>query len=261
VTFVEADLRTAALEPLLEGVDAVVNEAATPGLTLSWDEFDQYESCNVTGLRRLAAACVAVGVGHLVQASTSSVYGADAAGPEDSPTEPISPYGVTKLSAEHLVEAFGAAHGLPVTILRYFSVYGPRQRPDMAYRIVCERLLAGRPVPLHGDGDQSRSNTYVGDCVAATRAALDRPAPGTRTFNVGGGREVKLLDAMAMLADLLDVELLVERLPARPGDQRRTVADTTRAREVLGWAPSVEPEEGLALEARWVRSRLGLDPR
>ena len=252
-TFVEADLRTDALEAILDGADVVVNEAATPGLVLSWDDFERYQSTNLSAVKRLIDATVAVGVGHFVQASTSSVYGVDATGSEDALTLPVSPYGVTKLAAEHLLRAYRASYGLPLTILRYFSIYGPRQRPDMAYRIFCERLLRGEPLIVYGDGGQSRSNTYVTDCVAGTLAALDGPADGS-IFNLGGGREIKLTEAIAVIADRLGVEPVIEHREARRGDQRRTVADITRAREVLGWEPEVDPEEGLAAQVDWVRT-------
>lgn len=251
--FVEADLRTAPLEPLLDGADAVVNEAATPGLVLSWDDFERYQSTNLSAVKRLVDASIAVGLGHFVQASTSSVYGAEATGPEDTACLPVSPYGVTKLAAEHLLRAHSETFGLPLTILRYFSIYGPRQRPDMAYRIFCERLLRGEPLIVYGDGGQSRSNTYVTDCVAGTLAALDGPADGS-IFNLGGGREIKLTEAIAVIADRLGVNPVIEHREARRGDQRRTVADITRAREVLGWEPEVDPEEGLAAQVDWVRT-------
>lgn len=258
-TFVEADLRTDALEPLLDGADAVVNEAATPGLVLSWDDFDRYQSTNLSAVKRLVDACIAVNVGHVVQASTSSVYGAEATGPEEAPCLPVSPYGVTKLAAEHLLRAYAASFEIPLTILRYYSIYGPRQRPDMAYRIFCERLLRGEPITIYGDGGQSRSNTYVGDCVAATVAALAGPADGS-VFNIGGGREIKLLEAIGIIAGHLGVEPAIDYREARRGDQRRTSADITRARQVLGWEPVVEPEEGLVAQVAWVRERLGRAP-
>lgn len=253
--FVDADLRTDALEPLVDGADAVVNQAATPGLVLSWGDFERYLSTNVSAAKRLVDACISVGVGHFLQASTSSVYGVEATGSEDSATLPVSPYGVTKLAAEHLLRAHSDTFGLPLTILRYFWIYGPRQRPDMAYRIFCERMLRGEPITVFGDGGQSRSNTYVTDCVAATIAALAAPAHGT-IFNIGGGREIKLCQAISILADHLDVDPVIEHREARRGDQRRTVADITRARAVLGWEPIVEPEEGLLHEVRWVRECL-----
>lgn len=249
---VEADLRHARLEPILDGADAIINEAATPGLVLSWEDFDQYESCNLHAVNRLIEAAANVGIGRFVQASTSSVYGKDATGSEDSPTRPASPYGVTKLAAEHLLLAHHDASGFPVTVLRYFSIYGPRQRPDMAFRIFCERLVRGEPIDVFGDGRQSRSNTYVDDCVAATLAALDRGALG-RVYNIGGGRELELREAIEILAGVLGVQPVIHRRPARAGDQRRTVADTTRARAELGWAPQVDPADGLARQAAWLQ--------
>ncbi|MCB1245976.1 MAG: NAD-dependent epimerase/dehydratase family protein [Acidimicrobiia bacterium] len=256
--FIEADLRSDSLEPILSGCDAVVNEAATPGLLLSWDDFDRYQSTNLTAVKRLLDAAIAVGIGHFVQASTSSVYGADATGDEESHCLPVSPYGVTKLAAEHLLRAHSETADLPLTILRYFSIYGPRQRPDMAYRIFCERLLNNEPIVVFGDGLQSRSNTYVSDCVDATIAALHREPDGS-VFNIGGGQEVELLHAIDILAGHLGVVPVLEHRPARRGDQRRTCADTTRARKELGWEPTVLPEEGLRAEVSWVRSSLGLD--
>lgn len=254
-TFVEADLCTDNLVPLLNGADAVVNQAATPGLQLSWSDLDLYLDSNIRGLKRLIDASLQVGIGHFVQASTSSVYGVDATGPETSPTSPVSPYGVTKLAAEHLLRAHAEAFGLPFTVLRYFSIYGPRQRPDMAYRIFCERLLRGEPLTVYDDGFQSRSNTFVSDVVAATIAALGRSPDGS-VFNIGGGREITLTAAIEILATHLGVEPNIVREPARPGDQRRTVAHTTRARQLLGWTPVVLPEVGLPIQMDWVRSSL-----
>lgn len=252
--FVEADLRTDDLDGLVDGADAVLNEAATPGLVLSWDDFERYQSCNLTAVKRLVDACIRTGVGHFVQASTSSVYGAEATGNEEQSTLPVSPYGVTKLAAEHLLRAHSETYGLPLTVLRYFSIYGPRQRPDMAYRIFCEKMLAGEPIVIYGDGQQSRSNTYISDCVAATVAAIHRPADGS-TFNIGGGQELKLLDAVSIIADRLGVDPVIEHREARRGDQRRTMADTIRARAELDWTPVVSPDEGLAAQIAWVRER------
>ena len=254
--FEEVDLRTGDLDSLFDGADVVVNEAAMPGLVRSWEDFDEYQSCNLTALHRVIEAARRQEVGRLVQASTSSVYGAHAVGDETQPTRPISPYGVTKLAAEHLLLAHHEVHGLPVVILRYFSIYGPRQRPDMAYRIFCERLLAGEGITVYGDGLQTRGNTYVSDCVDATVAALTEGAAG-RVYNVGGGEQISLIDAVRLLAEALGTEPTIEHRPTRAGDQRHTIADTSRARVELGWQPSVLPRDGLAAEAAWVR---GLAP-
>jgi nucleoside-diphosphate-sugar epimerase len=253
-TFEELDVRYAELDPVLEGADAVINEAAMPGLVRSWRDFDAYQSCNLGALHRLIEASQRRGIARFVQASTSSVYGANAVGDEDQPLRPVSPYGVTKLAAEHLLLAHHQSQGFPVVILRYFSIYGPRQRPDMAYRIFCERLLAGEPIVVYGDGLQTRGNTYVLDCVAATLSALVRGGEGN-VYNVGGGEELSLLAAIGLLSEALGVDPVIEHRPARVGDQRHTMADCSRAALDLGWVPTVSASDGLAAEARWVRSQ------
>lgn len=254
--FIEADLRAAELNDILDGIEVVFNLAATPGLSLSWQDFDSYESCNFRAVHRLIKACQTTGVRRFVQASTSSIYGSVATGDEDQPTRPVSPYGVTKLAAEHLLGAYHETFGFPVVVLRYFSIYGPRQRPDMAYRIFCERLIAGEPITVFGDGLQTRGNTYVSDCVSATVAALDRGEPGT-VLNIGGGSEITLLAAIDILADALGVPPRIDFQPARPGDQRHTKAETSRARRVLDWTPMIEPTDGLRLQAEWIRGAVG----
>jgi nucleoside-diphosphate-sugar epimerase len=220
------------------------------GLMRSWTDFASYESCNVLGLERLIEASREVGVRRFVQISTSSVYGTDAVGDEGVATRPVSPYGVTKLAAEHLLLAHVAVHGFPATILRYFSIYGPRQRPDMAYHIFTEALIDGKPLVVYGDGFQSRANTFVTDAVAGTIAAIDRAEIGG-IYNIGGGEEITLLDAIGVIADALGVEPDVRHEPARPGDQRRTWADVSRARRTFGYEPAVAPRDGLPAQVRW----------
>ncbi|HEU4673210.1 MAG TPA: NAD-dependent epimerase/dehydratase family protein [Candidatus Limnocylindrales bacterium] len=252
--FVEADLRTAALEPILDGLDAIVHEAAMPGLPRSWSDFDLYVSCNLVAVERLLAAARAVGVRRILHVSTSSVYGLEAVGDETMPTRPVSPYGVTKLAAEHLVLANVDTFGLDAVITRYFSIYGPRQRPDMAYHRFTESLLDDEPITVFGDGLQTRSNTYVEDAVAGTLAALDRGRAG-EIYNIGGGEVISVLDAIGILARALGREPRVEHGPPRPGDQRHTAADTTKAREQLGYRPTVGPNDGLVRQATWQRQR------
>jgi UDP-glucuronate 4-epimerase len=248
--FVELDLRTDDLRPALDGVDVVVNEAALAGLPRSWFDARTYIDCNLLALSRLVDACRDTEVQRFVQASTSSVYGTEAVGDEERPTRPVSPYGVTKLAAEHLLLANHEVHGFPVTILRYFSIYGPRQRPDMAYHIFIEQLRAGQPLTVYGDGRQSRSNTYVDDCVAGTIAAIDGAQVG-EVYNVGGGQELELGEAIDLLADLLGVTPRIHREPPRPGDQRHTVADVSKARETFGYQPRTDPRTGLAQQVAW----------
>jgi nucleoside-diphosphate-sugar epimerase len=252
--FHELDLRTDDLGPVLSGVDAVIHEAATPGLPRSWTDFELYVSCNVSATQRLLEAVSQAGVSRYVQVSTSSVYGREAVGDETVPVRPISPYGVTKLAAEHLALAYRDLHGLPVVILRYFSIYGPRQRPDMAYNIMTEAMLDGAPITVFGDGEQSRSSTYVEDCVAGTIGALEGGRDG-EVYNLGGGVEITLLEAIAFLGEALGVKPEIRFAPPRAGDQRRTQADFSKAARDFGYAPKVAPDEGLARQARWQANR------
>lgn len=248
--FVESDLRTADLDPLVEGVDVVVHEAAFAGLPRSWTDLASYTNCNLLALGRLVEACRRAGTRRFVHASTSSVYGVAAVGDETAPTQPASPYGITKLAAENLLLAHMAEHDFPAVILRYFSIYGPRQRPDMAFRIFIQRMLEGRPLTVYGDGLQSRSNTYIADVVRATRLAIAHGEVG-EVYNIGGGSELRLRDAIRLLAEALEVEPVVQYEPARPGDQRRTAADTAKARDHLGFQPQVEPRQGLHAQLEW----------
>lgn len=249
--FSETDLRSDPLDHLLDGVDAVIHEAAMPGLVRSWDEFETYMSCNLLAVQRLLNASRNAGISRFIQVSTSSVYGAYAVGDELQPTRPTSPYGVTKLAAEQLVLAYVQEFGFPASILRYFSVYGPRQRPDMAYTIFIQSMLEGRPITLYGDGTQSRSNTYVADCVQGTLQAMSLARTG-EIYNIGGGAEIELRRALEIIADAMQVEPEVRFEPRRRGDQLRTVADFSKAREHFGYQPLVQPEEGLLEQVRWL---------
>ncbi len=184
-----------------------------------------------------------------VYASTSSVYGRHASGDESLPTRPISPYGVTKLAAEHLCRAFADEKGLPLNVLRYFSVYGPRQRPDMGYHKFIQALFTGAPITVFGDGLQIRGNTYISDCVEATLLAL-QALPG-ETYNVGGGETASVWDIIRKLEILTGKRANIVSEPARPGDQRSTCADTGKLMRHLGWQPRVGLDEGLAMQIAW----------
>jgi nucleoside-diphosphate-sugar epimerase len=249
-SFHNLDLRHDPILHLLEETDAVFHLAAIPGLPRSWSEFDLYESCNVVATQRLLeAVCRLPKLHRFVHASTSSVYGRFASGDELLPVRPISPYGVTKLAAENLCRAYGEEHGLPVVALRYFSVYGPRQRPDMGYHRFIESLLTGAPIALYGDGHQVRGNTYVGDCVEASLAAL-QALPG-EVYNVGGGEAVTVWDVLRKLEVITGRRTEVRIEPARAGDQRYTFADTAKITRQLGWRPRIGLDEGLARQAAW----------
>ncbi|MEX1157557.1 MAG: NAD-dependent epimerase/dehydratase family protein [Thermomicrobiales bacterium] len=256
--FVEADLRDSALTDLVADCDVVIHLAAMAG-PASWEQFDQYVSCNVTGTQRLLQALRAAGdLGRrrFIQISTSSVYGTDARGNEDSPLRPASPYGITKLAAEQLAFAYHRAFGLPVIALRYFSIYGPRQRPDMAYHIFIRSLLRNEPITIFGDGEQSRGNTYIDDCVAGTLLALTRGQAG-EAYNLGGGVPITLNAAIEIIEDATQTTAIRHYTHARAGDQRHTLADISKAREELGYEPRVEPPEGLRAQVDWQRSLEG----
>jgi nucleoside-diphosphate-sugar epimerase len=254
---VEADLRSAPLGPILGDAGVVFHLAAMGGLLRSWDWFDEYLTCNVLATQRLLEAVREAGVEHLVHASTSSVYGRDSSGSEDRRKRPDSPYGVTKLAAENLVVAYARNFGLPVTVLRYFSIYGPRQRPDMGYYIFIERMLRGEPITIFGDGLQVRANTFVNDCVEATMAAMAR-GPTGEVLNVGGGEAVTVLGALRLIEKITGRESPIEHGPPRPGEQQRAVADVTKAGRVLGWRPTTGIEAGLRAQVEWQRA---LPPR
>jgi UDP-glucuronate 4-epimerase len=224
---------------------------------LSFGEgFARYTADNMLATQRVFEAAAAAGCPRVVWASSSSVYGDAAAYPcveDETPTGPRSPYGVTKRACEDLAAIY-RGQGLSTVGLRYFTVYGPRQRPDMAMRILCESLLDGTPFPLYGDGQQSRDFTHVADAVDATyRAGLaDEPAA---IYNVGGGHEATLADVIAALEELSGREAVLDRRPDQAGDVRRTAAETTRAETDLGWTPSVGLREGLRSELDWVTAR------
>src|SRR5262245_16414905 len=251
--FHTADLRTDPLEPLLDSVEVVFHLAAMAGLTKSWTNFDLYESCNVIGTQRLLEAVrKRGGVKRFLYASTSSVYGRFASGDETLPTRPISPYGVTKLAGENLCRAFAEEQGLPLVVLRYFSVYGPRQRPDMGYHLFLRALLRDEPIVVYGDGQQVRGNTYIDDCVAATMAATE--ALVGETYNVGGGEAASVWDILHKVEAITGRKARVKQEPSRPGDQRHTTADTGKLLRHLGWRPRVNLDEGLRRQAEWQRS-------
>lgn len=247
--FHELDLRRDPLDNLLEGVDVIYHLAANAGLTKSWTQFDVYESCNVSATQRLVDAAIQHKVSRFIYASTSSVYGRNASGDETLPTRPISPYGVTKLAGEQLCRAYAEEFGLPLVVLRYFSVYGPRQRPDMGYHLFIRALLEGSPITVYGDGQQVRGNTYISDCIEATVRAV-HSAPG-ETYNVGGGEAASVWDILHMLEHVTRRRAVTRKEAARPGDQRTTLADTRKLTRNLGWRPQVGLDEGLAKQVEW----------
>jgi UDP-glucuronate 4-epimerase len=238
------------------GFDGVFHLAGQPGVASFGDVFPVYVRQNVLASRRLFEAAAA-GETRVVFASSSSIYG-DAAAyptPEDATPQPLSPYGITKLACEHLASAYAAEFGLEVATVRYFTIYGPRQRPDMAFTKMVSCLAEGRPFDLYGDGSQSRSFTFVDDAVAATIATMER-APARAVYNVGGGTEVSMLEAIEVLGRISGRRLELVRHARREGDAARTAADTSRIRADLGWEPVTGFEEGLAAQWRWAAARV-----
>ena len=245
----DVDLRSGSIASALAHADVVVHLAAMPGLTASWHDFGTYLDCNVRATQQVLDDLVRAPGAHLVHVSSSSVYGAVADGDESQPCRPVSPYGVTKLAAENLVASYRSELAVSASVLRYFSVCGPGQRPDMAYAMFCERLLSRVPITITGDGRQTRSNTFIDDVVHATVLACEA-RPDGEVLNISGREEISVLDAVSVLADELGVPAVVEHVVARAGDQRRTAGRSARAREVLGWAPVTGIDEALRSQAR-----------
>ena len=250
VSFTEVDLAEGSVELLVEGVDGVFHLAARPGVRTSWGPtFAGYVRDNLLVTQRVFEAAVRQGV-RVVYASSSSIYGDADAYPlrEDARPMPVSPYGVSKLACEELAHSYARSAGLDAVGLRYFSVYGPGQRPDMAFARVFDCLAHDRPFRLLGSGRQTRDFTYVGDVVAATLGAMER-APGGRVYNVGGGSEISLLDSLALCERVAGRRLVVHHVPADAGDARRTIADIRRASSELGWKPATSLDAGLMAQA------------
>ena len=254
--FLNLDLISSELGSELENVDVVFNLAAMPGLVKSWTHFSAYSSSNLLLVQKLLESICKVNPGiHLVHASTSSVYGANAIGSENQNLNPFSPYGVTKLAAENLISAYSSNFHIRHTILRYFSVYGPNQRPDMAYQKFCQRLLAGQDILIHGDGSHLRSPTFVSDIVDSTiRAGLAKPQ--NEIFNLAGNQQISTLDALSIIADCLNIRPRIEFIPSRAGDQVETFGDSSKANAEFGHSPTVTPEEGLRRQADWNISQI-----
>jgi nucleoside-diphosphate-sugar epimerase len=257
--FVESTIQAADLGHLLDETTHVFHLAAQAGVRKSWGrDFEIYTTNNIEATQVLLEAAVGRPLERFFYASSSSVYGDDTPLPmsETAVPGPLSPYGVTKLAAEHLCSLYHANHGVPCVSVRYFTVYGPRQRPDMAFHKFLRAALTGQPIPLFGDGEQTRDFTFVGDAVTATIAAGTRGVPG-RVYNVGGGSRVSVNQVLDLIARIAGHPLDVRREGRQKGDMRDTYADTTRARADLAFAPSVTIEQGLRAEHEWLAEALG----
>lgn len=253
---VEAALQDADLLELVESSERVFHLAAQAGVRASWGaEFSIYTTNNILATQRLLEAATTSDIGAFVFASSSSVYGDRAELPmrEDVALHPVSPYGVSKLAAEKLVELYHVNHGLRTTSLRYFTVYGPRQRPDMAFHRLLKCALTGDAFPMYGDGRQTRDFTFVGDAVDATIAAAEKGRPGA-AYNIGGGSRVSMLDVIETIESVTGSNVRIERHPKQKGDMRDTYADTSAARQDLRYAPRTILREGLKSEWDWIQT-------
>jgi UDP-glucuronate 4-epimerase len=263
--FVPIDLSRGELAEFVAPSDVVFHLAAEPGVRSSWGlRYERYLQNNVLATQHILQACRGREDVRVVFASSSSVYGSALPGApssEHSPTRPISPYGQTKLSAEQLCSMYRAELGMDIVCLRYFTVYGPRQRPDMAFHRFLRAALRGEPIEVYGDGAQTRDFTYVQDIVAATLAAAQAPRLPVEAINVGGGSPTGLHAVLELVAELTGRQLDIRHAPREHGDARDTAADTTLARELLGFAPGTGLRDGLQAELEWIEPLVRADGR
>jgi nucleoside-diphosphate-sugar epimerase len=251
--FFEIDLAHDELGPAVAGVEVVYHQAGQAGVRVSWGaSFASYVTNNVLATQRLLEAVKALPLQKFILASSSSIYGDSRDLPlrESSLPLPVSPYGVTKLAGEHLVNAYHVNFGLPTIALRYFTVYGPRQRPDMGFHRFIRAIGSGTPVQLYGDGAQTREATYVGDIVQANMLAMQSEASGV-VVNVGGGERASINRIIGLLEQLIEREAVIERRERQAGDVQDTQADMRRAHELLGYRPTVPLYEGLRRQVEW----------
>jgi nucleoside-diphosphate-sugar epimerase len=253
-SFIEAALQDIDLMPALAGTTHVFHLAAQAGVRKSWGrDFDVYTKNNVEATQRLLEALVGMPIQKYVYASSSSVYGDHVPLPmrEDAYLQPLSPYGVSKLAAEHLGHLYWANYGVPAVSLRYFTVYGPRQRPDMGFHRFLTAVRDGKPIAVYGDGEQTRDFTFVADIVAANMAAATQGRPGS-VYNIGGGSRVTLNHVLELIRKVTGKSVAIQREPDQKGDMRHTYADTSLARRDLDFNPRVTLENGLDQQYRWL---------
>jgi nucleoside-diphosphate-sugar epimerase len=252
--FYEADLAKAELAPFLEGVDYIFHQAGQPGVRESWGQsFDRYIDNNVLATQRLLEAARDFEIKRFVNASSSSVYGNAGNRPmtETDVPKPFSPYGVTKLAAENLCSLYHQNYRLPVISLRYFTVFGPKQRPDMAISRFIDSMMKGKPIPVYGNGHQGRDFTYIDDIIAANILAAQVPCSG-EVLNIGCGRSVELIKVIGMLESILGVKAQLCFSPGQKGDVTDTLADIRKANSVLGYRPRYDFEDGLRRQVEYV---------
>lgn len=252
---IEADLLNLDLVPVLKQVDWVFHLAAQAGVRASWGRsFEIYTHNNILTTQRLLEASKETNLKGFIYASSSSVYGdtKQFPTPEKAYLQPLSPYGVTKLAAEHLCYLYYKNFGVPTVALRYFTVYGPRQRPDMAFHRFLKAILMGGEIEIYGDGQQTRDFTYISDIVAAHLLAMERFYPG-EVFNIGGGSQIALKTVLDLLPQITGKKVKITYKPVQKGDVRHTAADISKAKALLGYQPEVKLPEGLKAEWQWIK--------
>ena len=254
---IEADIQSLNWQNLLEEVEVVYHQAAQAGVRASWgDGFRNYTERNLNATQiMLEAAKEAKSLKRFVFASTSSVYGnaETMPTPETVCPQPVSPYGITKLAAERMCWLYQQNFGVPVTALRYFTVYGPRQRPDMAFHKFFKAAIFNKPISIYGDGQQTRDFTFVSDIVAANLLAGEVPEAIGKVFNIGGGCRVVLADVLKTMEQIIGKPLQKNYIDRARGDARHTSADISKAKRILGYQPQVSLAEGLAQEWEWIQ--------
>ncbi len=258
--FIEGDILDLDLVKLLGGVDAVFHQAAIAGVRSSWGaRFDEYVRNNILGTQLLLEACRDKGLKRFVYASSSSVYGDCDELPikETSPVRPVSPYGVTKLSGEQLAYLYYKGYGVPVVSLRYFTVYGPRQRPDMAFQKFLKAVITGGEIEVYGTGEQTRDFTYIGDAVEANLAAFSDGVNG-EAYNVGGGSRIKLIECIRLIEEISGKKANLRFTDPQRGDAKHTYADVSKAKKDFGYSPRVGIREGLTQHYNWLKNNLEL---
>lgn len=250
----ECDLLNTELIPMLDRKDIVFHLAGQPSVHNSWgDDFQTYSNRNIVLTQKLLRAAVEVQTPKIINSSSSSIYGRVQSTPtiEQDEKRPISPYGVTKLAAENLVTLFGSEFGLNTVSLRYFTVYGPRQRPDMAFNKLINAGRTGGRFPLHGDGSQIRDFTFVDDVVEANKlAAFSEVSPGS-VFNIGGGSPVSMNKVIAILEEIMNLRINIEAAPLGPGNPMVTTADCSAVEKAIGWKSKVDIYNGLKAQVDW----------
>ncbi|MCB7159081.1 NAD-dependent epimerase/dehydratase family protein [Bacillus subtilis] len=255
-TFIKENLLTADLAPLLEGVDVIFHLAAIPGVRSSWgNHFHPYAAHNIQALQRLLEACREHSIQTFVFASTSSVYGEKQGKvSENTSLSPLSPYGVTKLTGEKLCHVYKQSFGIPIVILRFFTVYGPRQRPDMAFHRLIKQHLQQKPLTIFGDGQQSRDFTYISDCVKGITAVLGKPRLIGETVNIGGAERASVIKVVSLIEDISGRKATLHFSDKIAGEPRNTWADISKAKQLLHYNPATSLKDGLTNEITYLSS-------